>query len=162
MSPGKFADALWSFVCSRPVDDQVNLAFVARAGQPETDRGCLTKPNRPPVRVNSTRQPFSTSAKPMAEARWVLPPPGQPMRIRLAPLPIQLSPAQIGTPGGMAMIGGWGDRQHLADRLDPMFPALIVDERDHGLCRRSSSVRAKYADALRRISLYRPAERLTL
>src|SRR5438067_13235732 len=37
--------------------------------------------------------------------------------------------------------------------LDPIRPALIVDERDHGLCRRSSSAWAKYADALRRISL---------
>jgi len=34
----------------------------------------------------------------------------------------------------------------------PHTPAVIVDERDHGLCRRSSSARAKYADALRRIS----------
>src|SRR5712671_7005967 len=51
------------------------------------------------------------------------------------------------------VIGRWGDRQHLADRLDPVRPALIVDERDHGLCRRSSSAWAKYADALRRISL---------
>ena len=30
---------------------------------------------------------------------------------------------------------------------------MIVDERDHGLNRRSSSAWAKYADALRRISL---------
>ena len=37
--------------------------------------------------------------------------------------------------------------------LDPIRPALIVDERDHGLCRRSSSAWAKYADPLRRISL---------
>ena len=45
------------------------------------------------------------------------------------------------------------DRQHPADRLDPIRPAVIVDEGDHGLCRRSSSARAKYALALRRISL---------
>src|SRR5207237_9711306 len=51
------------------------------------------------------------------------------------------------------VISRCGNRQHLADRLDPIRPALIVDERDHGLCRRSSSAWAKYADALRRISL---------
>ena len=54
---------------------------------------------------------------------------------------------------GMGVIGRRGDRQHLADRLDPIRPAMIVDERDHGLNRRSSSAWAKYADALRRISL---------
>ena len=48
----------------------------------------------------------------------------------------------------MGVIGRWGDRQHLADRLDPIRPAVIVDERDHGLCRRSSSAWAKYADRL--------------
>src|SRR5690606_1423875 len=53
----------------------------------------------------------------------------------------------------MIVIGGWGDRQNLADRLDPVMPSLIVDEGDHGLNRRSSSAWAKYADALRRISL---------
>jgi hypothetical protein len=51
------------------------------------------------------------------------------------------------------VIGRWGDRQHLADRLDPMHLTVIVDERDHGLNRRSNSAWAKYADALRRISL---------
>ena len=51
------------------------------------------------------------------------------------------------------MVGRWGDRQHPADRLDPIRPAVIVDEGDHGLYRRSSSAWAKYALALRRISL---------
>src|SRR5579875_2961014 len=46
-----------------------------------------------------------------------------------------------------------GDRQHLADRLDPVGPFVLVDERLHGLHRRSSSAWAKYALALRRISL---------
>src|SRR5690606_29163545 len=45
-----------------------------------------------------------------------------------------------------------GDRQHLADRLDPVDVAVFVDERRHGLNRRSSSAWAKYALALRRIS----------
>jgi hypothetical protein len=35
------------------------------------------------------------------------------------------------------------DRQHVADRLDPMRPTMIVDEADHGLDRRSSSAIAK-------------------
>jgi hypothetical protein len=47
---------------------------------------------------------------------------------------------RVATRGGMRVIGGRGDRQHLADRLDPVRFALIVDERDHGLNRRSSSV----------------------
>src|SRR5580693_5517312 len=62
-------------------------------------------------------------------------------------------PGRIGAPGGMRMVGRWGDRQHPADRLDPIRPAVIVEEGDHGLCRRSSSARAKYALALRRMSL---------
>src|ERR1700757_4162958 len=52
----------------------------------------------------------------------------------------------------MLMVGGRGNRRDLADRLDPMRLAVIVDERDHGLNRRSSSAWAKYALALRRIS----------
>jgi hypothetical protein len=39
----------------------------------------------------------------------------------------------------MVVIGRWGDRQDLADRLDRIGRAVIVDERDHGLNRRSSS-----------------------
>src|SRR5580658_4242627 len=53
----------------------------------------------------------------------------------------------------MGVIGRQGDRQQLADRLDPMRLAVIVDEGNHGLNRRSSSAWAKYALALRRISL---------
>ena len=51
------------------------------------------------------------------------------------------------------MVGGWRDRQNLADRLDAMHPAVIVDKGDHRLNRRSNSACAKYALALRRISL---------
>jgi hypothetical protein len=68
------------------------------------------------------------------------------------PLRPRRQPRRICPSGGMGVIGRWGDRQHFADRLDPICPAVIVDERDHGLCRRSSSARAKYADALRSIS----------
>ena len=59
----------------------------------------------------------------------------------------------VSASGGMSAVGRWGDRQHLADRLDPVGPAVIVDERNHRLKGRSSSAWAKYADALRRISL---------
>ena len=44
-------------------------------------------------------------------------------------------------------------REALRDRLDPVDAAMIVDEGDHGLDWRSSSAIAKYALALRRISL---------
>src|SRR5207302_343254 len=41
-------------------------------------RAICSRWTRSVVRVNSTRQPFSTSAKPRAAARWLLPPPGGP------------------------------------------------------------------------------------
>src|SRR5262249_6733512 len=47
-------------------------------------------------------------------------------------------------PGGiealcdMGMIRRWGDRQHLADRLDPMSLTMIINERDHDFDRRSA------------------------
>src|SRR4051812_19024359 len=55
-------------------------------------------------------------------------------------------------PRRMGVICERGDRQHLADRLDPVDGAVLVDEGDHFLNGRSSSAWAKYADALRRIS----------
>jgi hypothetical protein len=45
-----------------------------------------------------------------------------------------------------------GDRQHPADRLDPILFPVIINKANHGLDRRSSSAMAKYADVLRRIS----------
>jgi hypothetical protein len=39
--------------------------------------------------------------------------------------------------------GRWGDRQHLADRLDPIVPVMGLDEAQHHFCRRSSSAIAK-------------------
>src|SRR3546814_8586031 len=56
---------------------------------------------------------------------------------------------------GMFIIGGRGDCQLTADRLDTQVLAMGVDERHHHLPWRSSSAIAKYADALRRISLAR-------
>jgi hypothetical protein len=49
----------------------------------------------------------------------------------------------IGSPGEMGMISRRGDRQNLADRLDPVGLTMIVDEGNHGLNRRSSSACAK-------------------
>ena len=45
----------------------------------------------------------------------------------------------ISPPGGMGVIRRGGDRQDLADRLDPVDIPMIVDEGDHGFHRRSSS-----------------------
>src|SRR5208337_1951366 len=59
----------------------------------------------------------------------------------------------------MLVVGGWGDRQHGADRLDPVLGAVVFDEVTHDLGRRSSSACAKYAEALRRISLARFSSR---
>jgi hypothetical protein len=50
---------------------------------------------------------------------------------------------RIGAPGGVGMIRRRGDRQNAADRLDPVDGAVLVDEGDHGLNRRSSSACAK-------------------
>src|SRR4249919_1374254 len=55
----------------------------------------------------------------------------------------------------VCVVGRRGDRQHLADRLDPVVPAVVVDELHHHFSWRSSSAWAKYADAFRRISLAR-------
>src|SRR5580704_238409 len=61
-------------------------------------------------------------------------------------------PGRIGAPGGMRMVGRWGDRQHPADRLDPIRPAVIVEEGDHGLVSavelRPGKIRARLAQDL--------------
>lgn len=54
----------------------------------------------------------------------------------------------IAATGGVFAIGRRGDRRHLADRLDPVDLAAIIDERDQGLCRRSSSAGAKISGRL--------------
>ena len=61
-------------------------------------------------------------------------------------------PRGIGPLRQMIVIGGRGNRQHAADRLDPVCIPMRVNERHHHFDRRSSSAIAKYADALRRIS----------
>ncbi len=50
-------------------------------------------------------------------------------------------------------VAGWGNRQNPADRLDPINIPMFVNEGGHRLNGRSSSAWAKYADALRSISL---------
>lgn len=43
-------------------------------------------------------------------------------------------------------------RWNVSDRLDPVYPAMSVDERSHDIDRRSSSAIAKYTEILGRIS----------
>ncbi len=64
-------------------------------------------------------------------------------------------PRRIGLARLGLVVGRWSDRQYRADRLDSVGLAMVVDERHHHRGRRSSSACAKYADALRRISLAR-------
>ena len=52
-------------------------------------------------------------------------------------------PREALTRGFVATQIGETNRQDFADRLDPMRFAVIVDEGDHGLNRRSSSAWAK-------------------
>jgi hypothetical protein len=61
---------------------------------------------------------------------------------RHVPLRPRRQPRRVGPLGGI-MVGGWGNRQNLTDRLDPMRCAVIVDKGDHVLDRRSTSARAK-------------------
>ncbi len=72
---------------------------------------------------------------------------------RCIPLDARRRRVRATPPRGVRVIAGRGDLQHTTDRLDPVSPAIIVYEGDHGLNRRSSSAWAKYALALRRISL---------
>src|SRR5690606_28894251 len=65
------------------------------------------------------------------------------------------SPLRSGLPGLDLVVRRRGDRQLLADRLDPVSVAVLVDKVHHHFGRRSSSAWAKNADALRRISLAR-------
>src|SRR5690606_39024971 len=72
---------------------------------------------------------------------------------RPVPPPAVRTGIRIGLAGRMAVVGRRSDLQHPADRLDSVGVAVFGDEPGHGLKRRSSSAWAKYADALRRISL---------
>src|SRR5690606_38665072 len=61
----------------------------------------------------------------------------------------------------LCVVGRRSDRQYIADRLDSVLLTVLVDERHHHFARRSSSACAKYADALRRISLARCSSRFS-
>src|SRR5437867_12703004 len=67
----------------------------------------------------------------------------------------------IAPPGAPLVIHRRGNRQHRADRLDPIHVAVSVDEAHHHLARRSSSACAKYADAFLRISLARRSSKFS-
>src|SRR6478752_2636971 len=61
-----------------------NLSSLAMAASRTSSRRAIcSRWTRSMVRVNSTRQPFSTRAKPSAAARWLLPPPGGPNNSKL-------------------------------------------------------------------------------
>src|SRR5919197_1461901 len=60
----------------------------------------------------------------------------------------------------MLVVGGRGDRQHLADRLDPEPVPVGVDVGDHLLGRRWSSA-AEKAEGLFRVSLARRSSRFS-
>ncbi|WP_424375852.1 hypothetical protein [Methylocystis silviterrae] len=47
--------------------------------------------------------------------------------------------ARVAPPHGMGALRRRGDRQNLADRLDPVRFFVLVDEGDHGFDRRSNS-----------------------
>jgi hypothetical protein len=59
------------------------------------------------------------------------------------PLDARRRRVRAAPPRVVSVIGGRGDLQLTTDRLDPVSPTMIVDERDHGLNRRSSSAWAK-------------------
>ena len=61
----------------------------------------------------------------------------------------------------LLVIGRRGDREHPADRLDPVTLTVRVDEQHLHFGRRSSSAWAKNADALRRISFARFSSRFS-
>ena len=71
------------------------------------------------------------------------------------------TPTVVPLPGLALVRRRRGDRQHCADRLDPVLVAMSVDEPRDVVGRRSSSAWAKYADALRRISFARRRSRFS-
>jgi len=79
--------------------------------------------------------------------------------------PARVGPALAGAadlPLGPFARSKWTGRSATAHRsLDPVLIAVLLDERHHHLGRQSSSAWAKYADALRRISLARFSSRFS-
>jgi len=58
-------------------------------------------------------------------------------------LPQRRQLARVVAPRDLGVVRRRGDRQHIADRLDPVGVLVLVDEGDHVLDRRSSSACAK-------------------
>src|SRR5690606_27064844 len=83
----------------------------------------------------------------------LLPDPVDLRRQRLLPVPAWGLAHRVDLAAGVVVVRRRGDRQHLADRLDPVGVPVLIDEVLQDLYRRSSSAWAKNADALRRISL---------
>src|SRR5690606_21435318 len=89
----------------------------------------------------------------------------------LVPDPLDVQAQRLVTPGPLRsalrfrlarfvqIVGRRRDRQDVTDRLDTVDLAMVVDERHHPFPGRSSSAWAKYAEALRRISLARLSSR---
>ena len=71
------------------------------------------------------------------------------------------STRRVRLPRLLEEVGRRGDRQHAADRLDPVDVSMVIDEADHHFAQRSSSAWAKYADALRKISFARFSSRFS-
>lgn len=61
--------------------------------------------------------------------------------------------AQLAVALELSLVGRRGDRQNLADRRDPVLVAVLIGEAGHGIHQRSRRASAKYALALRSISL---------
>src|SRR5690606_19900393 len=73
----------------------------------------------------------------------------------LIPLRARRAASRVSLAGLVLVVRRRSDRQLLADRLDSVLPAVLVDEAHHHFARRSSSAWAKYADAFFRISFAR-------
>ena len=119
--------------------------------------------HQPLYRTSGDFDPFSAKLTPdfarTVDAEVLLP---DPLDL-LAELDVANRPSRkprgVRLAGLLLVVGRRGDRKLSADRLDPVLLAMLVDERHHHLGRRSSSAWAKYADALRRISLARRSSR---
>ena len=64
------------------------------------------------------------------------------LQLGVSPCP-RRQPGRIAPPGDMVAVARRGDRQHSADRLDPVVGAVVIDEGDHRFSGRSSSAIAK-------------------
>src|SRR5690606_39669938 len=68
---------------------------------------------------------------------------------RLVPFGTIRQPRRVGTFGQMVIIGGRGDRQNVADRLETVRIPITVEETNHHYGRRSRYIIATIVDAYR-------------